>query len=728
VPSLCLGWLTTRLGLSHACCLCSFAAPRGEHITELIWEVGAGQSVVSGVQTAARKGCSTEVERFFSGGLSGASVSLLKGGTQVRKVFATGQVARDDYYTELAALQQLEKLGNPRFMLLLSHAPPRAASCMNDWAKAAVCSVGGGGVIVQRYAGSAAPHTSAAKLAVRRLLRQLALMHGIFHNDIKWANICVQSVPLGSSTHVSTYTLIDYQWASRDRPRFPYGHGVKRLDVEVGARLPSMRPGELAALSHGGDGGGGSDAVYEGVTQHVFGIAQDTSTVWRLTHQVKGDAVEETASELTSGPAAAADSLTVVLSTTSESAWVVAFRSMDGTIHATNGNDWWVSSSNAMIKKMKTRSGRDEGNYSGVGGGVLRAAQAGSIAALALPGGEVALYCVDATARSLHEMIFNLPEHSSIAAATTAATADATAIDSEEEMQVVLNNLTSRAMATAGRAAAMHGGLAVWSKAAVDTAVCAAVGVDTTRRVYYVDEDGGLNELAQSNTTATSRGWVATRLSDRLGMTIELIPRTLACVADPFTGTLVALFFVSPPVAPRSCAHDMYSAPCRGRLHELRLNERGVWSNVRDLSTWPLQHAGDQRSQQELGRLSPSLTQRLLVSRLHIRDWQPQQLQSERQKRLVHEGFVSVVYTTRNAALHEVILSSAGNSSSMRGIGGDKQHENELRREITAPHSHPELFPDDGSTRWGTSVAAQAVGGTGGLYAMRSRDNKLLSF
>lgn len=719
--------------MSGACF--SFAAPPGQHITGLAWAVDAAtdQSMVTGVQTAPRKGCSTEVERFFGGGLSGASVFLLKGGTQVRKVFATGQVANNDYYTELATLQQLDKLGDPRFMLLLSHSPPHTASGTNDWAKAAVDSVGDGGVIVQRYAGSGAPHTAAAKLAVRRLLRRLALVHAIFHNDIKWGNICVK-LPLDSTTRAPIYSLIDYQWATCDRPGFPYGHDVQRLDVEVGAELPPMRPSELAALS--GSSGGGSGNEYDGEIQHVFGIAQDTSAVWRLTHQVKGDAVDESVSELSGSPAAAADSLTVVSSATFENTWVVAFRSTNGVVHATDGNGWWVSSSDAKVRNVGIQARRDELNDdNGEGGGVLRAAQAGSLAVLVLPGGEVALYCIDAMAHSLHEITFDLPTPTLASTGTT----DATAIDSEEEQagQLVLNNLTSRAMATARRTASVYGGLVVWSKAAADTTVCAVVGVDARRRVYYVDEDGGLNELAQSNRgsmlatpTHTSREWVATRLSDSLGMAIDLIPRTLACVADPFAGTLVALFFVSPPVAPRSCAHDMYHAPCRGRLHELRLNENGVWSEARDLSTWPLQYAGEQLSQRELGRLSPSLTQRLVVSRLHSHDWQPQRLQFERQQHLADEDFVSVVYTTRNAALHEVILSSAaGNGSYARGAGasGDKRRENELRREITAPHSHPELFPDDGSTG-GTLSVAKAVGGTTGLYAMRSRDNQLLSF
>lgn len=65
---------------------CSFAASVGQHITGLTWTTTAGvdptgaHSVVGGIETAPREGCSTDVERFFSGGLSGASVSLLRGG------------------------------------------------------------------------------------------------------------------------------------------------------------------------------------------------------------------------------------------------------------------------------------------------------------------------------------------------------------------------------------------------------------------------------------------------------------------------------------------------------------------------------------------------------------------------------------------------------------------------------------------------------------------------
>jgi hypothetical protein len=193
----------------------------------------------------------------------------------VRKLFAQGQAARDDYHTELAALQRLDALRDPQFALLLYYTPPSGV----DETPAA------GGVIVQRYAGAATPRTAAAKLAVSRLLRTLAETHALFHNDIKWAN-CVQQISAVSGA--PTYSLIDYQWASQDRPGFPYGHGIQRLDLEIGAALPQLRPNELAALSTAGNSASGS----EGTKQSVFGIGVD-GMVWRVERQVEGDDVQE---------------------------------------------------------------------------------------------------------------------------------------------------------------------------------------------------------------------------------------------------------------------------------------------------------------------------------------------------------------------------------------------------------------------------------------------------
>ena len=83
-------------------------------------------------------------------------------------------------------------------------------------------------VIVQRYMGHAARRTSAAKLAVGRLLRELAAKHSLYHNDIKWANCCERVDPASGA---ALYSVIDYQWLSLGRPKFPYGQGVERLDV-----------------------------------------------------------------------------------------------------------------------------------------------------------------------------------------------------------------------------------------------------------------------------------------------------------------------------------------------------------------------------------------------------------------------------------------------------------------------------------------------------------------
>ena len=52
-------------------------------------------------------------------------------------------------------------------------------------------------VIVQRYMGHAARRTAAAKLAVGRLLRELAAKHSLYHNDIKWLAIkCIWELTL----------------------------------------------------------------------------------------------------------------------------------------------------------------------------------------------------------------------------------------------------------------------------------------------------------------------------------------------------------------------------------------------------------------------------------------------------------------------------------------------------------------------------------------------------
>jgi hypothetical protein len=96
-----------------------FDARPERHITGLTWTTGAAgitrtRSVVAGILTASRHGCSTNVERFFTGGLSGASVSLLRGGMHVRKVFAKGFEGRKDFRTELGALRLLDSLGDPR--------------------------------------------------------------------------------------------------------------------------------------------------------------------------------------------------------------------------------------------------------------------------------------------------------------------------------------------------------------------------------------------------------------------------------------------------------------------------------------------------------------------------------------------------------------------------------------------------------------------------------------
>jgi hypothetical protein len=239
----------------------------------------------------------------------------------------------------------------------------------------------------------------------------------------------------------------------------------------------------------------------------------------------------------------------------------------------------------------------------------------------------------------------------------------------------------------------------------------------------------------------------AERISDTVGMIIDVIPETLACIADPYAGTLVSVFFVSPPEAPRSCSHDMYRAPCRGKLHELRLSDRGEWSEVLDRSTWPLQRSGEKRSQHELGRLSPALAKPLLVSRLQPSDWQLERRATTATRSSAAAvsvsdsaiGAISVVYTTRNAALHEMIISAdsdpatadenataAEAAASGHGKGGPRGLHVNIRREITAPHSHPELFHKDGASG-GTTAAARAAG-SASLFAMRSSDGRLLSF
>ena len=231
--------------------------------------------------------------------------------------------------------------------------------------------------------------------------------------------------------------------------------------------------------------------------------------------------------------AAAADSLTAVALSDGARRWVVVFRSADGAVHATNGNGWWTSSSDAPTAD----------------GGRTAVAQAGSISALILPGGRLVVYFVHAVAQSLHEMFLPPPPD---------ALPPSVASDS-----LVPVNLTSKG---AGAGAEHHASF--WSRAAPSTAVCSVAATDGTRRVYFVGQDGGINQLARG-----AGGWAATRVSDVVGMTIDVIPQTLACLGNPYPGTAVVLFFVSPPVAPRSCSHATYSASCRSRLHELRLSD-----------------------------------------------------------------------------------------------------------------------------------------------------------
>lgn len=178
------------------------------------------------------------------------------------------------------------------------------------------------------------------------------------------------------------------------------------------------------------------------------------------------------------------------------------------------------------------------------------------------------------------------------------------------------------------------------------------------------------------------------------------------------------MFFVEAPVAPQSCSHDMYREPCRGKLRELRLSDQGEWLAGVDVSALPLRRAGEQRSQRELGRLSPALHSRLLVSRLRLTDWQMDQQELRVETGDKATELVSIVYSTRNAALHEVIIGA-------KAFGGSDDRR-ALRREITAPHSHPELFTRDGST--GGTLAATRPQEGGVLFAMRSSDGVLLSF
>ena len=201
---------------------------------------------------------------------------------------------------------------------------------------------------------------------------------------------------------------------------------------------------------------------------------------------------------------------------------------------------------------------------------------------------------------------------------------------------------------------------------------------------------------------------------------------------------------------------------------QIACDHSGEWSEVLDLSTWPLEGSEEKRSQRELGRahtstlisvsccfcssrdfsdrlfamagLSPALDRPLVVSRLRPADWQPQRtgdIDIDDDIDMDEDedgGCVSVIYTTRNGALHELIrLGKRGR---------------EIRREITAPHSHPGLFSGDGasggtlgaaravgvdsaaagSADGGAHVGSDAAGGLGLLYAVRASDNRLLSF
>ena len=536
-------------------------------------------------------------------------------------------------------------------------------------------------VIIQRFMGGMARRTAAAKLAISRLATDLAAEHALFHNDIKWANCCERVDPASGAT---VYSMIDYQWLSHGRPEFPYGQGVQRLDLEVGTGLPPMQPAELAAVlersTHSGPHG-------EGNSQHVYGIAK-SGAVWRLTRTVATHDVVEAISRIDSGSILAADSLCVVSTTDSGNQYhgqrsVIGFRSVGGAVHATDGRGYWWSS-RSMANLVKGRP---------------VVADIGSLALLALPSGDVALYCLDAVARSLHEVVLR-----PIAINASGAIFDV----SDKPLLENLSSIAEDRMQSTWRAA---GG----------TTVCATVGWDGQRRIFYVNEAG----VVTAKTRAKSGDWTGMNIGE-MTTTAKALPQTLACVADPYKGYKASVFFVEAPIAPESCSYDMYREPCRGKLHELRLNNNGKWVTGADLTTLPLQRAGEQRSQREVGRLSPSLHQRLLVSRLQPTDWQLERhcgssttiSTDGRIGANVTSTLVSIVYLTRNSALHEVIIAA-------NGFGGN-DYRTALRREITAPHSHPELFTLDGSSG-GIFSAARAQEG-GPLFAARSSDGLLLSF
>jgi hypothetical protein len=458
-------------------------------------------------------------------------------------------------------------------------------------------------------------------------------------------------------------------------------------DNGVAAHGQALRPAELASVSVRGG-------------SVVFGVAAN-GAIWQLlrwrtppTGGAEGaGTVEERARVLVHPSDALGDVDSLVAVPHGAGGWLLAFRTAAGMVHTITSE----RSGGSPGPAARFRSWPPIAHTAHHKGGAWVAARQGSLCALP-------------AARTAGAAVFFLDPEGAVHELLVLQAAEQSRRHAAREY--LSNNLT---------AAAIEAWPSLWRPywpwAAPDSALCCiATGAtgEGARRVYWVDAAGGVNELR----SAVRRGpadaaWVTSRLSDHLAM--DAAPASLACPA--LQTRRLSVYFAAPPTEMRSCLHDEGRSPrCHNALHVLELDTAAAGGERwREGTLTEVEFEDPECLHRGLHReISPALGRPLVVPRPHGS---------------------SVVYVTASGALHEVFWPAAGAGGGEASIGDAYLRLSPMRwrREVTAHHSHPELFAPGGSKAGAVSLALGAeVGvepepGMGAVYVLGA-DGRLLSF